>query len=290
MKIPYLRKEEIRKNTLEVLKEYEKRRGKKTGFPIDSADVFDILFGLETIFDTNGVLNNIDKRIIGSLFPDGHPSPWGRDKQIVVNATKVGEDKIERTAVGRLRIRLCSFDPTVFNENFTGAHEGMGHYVHHFLKGITGEKMDRPIYCRTNDYSALEWQANFAAGELTQPFDKVKWILDGKKPPEVIDIDVYKNSYREFFGASQAMMETRLHSLGYRLINGKYPWASYSTMERKRSERLDKRLKASEEVRNLNERARSAFSGFWDFDFARFNFGNAFRFSDIGDFFGGKKK
>jgi len=196
VKIPYLHRDVIRKNTLEVIKEYEKRRGKKTEFPIDSGDVFDILFGLETVFDTNGVLNDIDKRIIGCLFPDGHPSPWGRDKQIVVNATKVGEDKIEKTAEGRLRIRVCSFDPTVFNENFTIAHEGMGHYVHHFLKGITGEKMDRPIYCRSNDYSPLEWQANFAAGELTQPFDKVKWILDGKEPPEIIDVELYGYNYR----------------------------------------------------------------------------------------------
>jgi len=246
MKIPYLRKEEIRKNTLEVLKEYEKRRGKKTQFPIDCADVFSLLFDLDTVFDTEGMLNSIDKKIIGCLFPDGHPSPYGRDKLIVVNATQIGEDKIEKITDGRIRIQFCSFNPTVFNQNFTIGHEGMGHYVHHFLKGITGEKMDRPIYCRSNDYSALEWQANFAAGELTQPFDKVKWILDGKEPPEVIDIEIYKGSHRGYFDASQAMMEIRLHSLGYGLINNRYPWASYAVMEKRRTEKLQERLQASE--------------------------------------------
>ena len=245
--IPYLPREEIRRNAQEVIKEYEKRRGKKTDFPIDCGDVFSVVFELETIFDAEGVLNDIDRKIIGCLFPDGHPSPWGRDKQIIVNATKIGEDRIERTTDGRLRIQLCSFNPTVYNENFTIAHEGMGHYVHHFLKGITGEKMDRPIYCRSNDYSPLEWQANFAAGELTQPLGEVKWILDGKEPPEVIDIEIYKGSYRGYFDANQAMMETRLCSLGYRLINTKYPWASYSVMEKKRTEKLEKRLKATEE-------------------------------------------
>lgn len=134
--IPYLPREEIRRNAQEVIKEYEKRRGKKTDFPIDGGDVFSVVFELETIFDTEGVLNGIDKKIIGCLFPDGHPSPWGKDRIIVVNASK-----------------NASFDPSVYNENFTIGHEGMGHYVHHFLKGITGEKMDRPIYCRSNDYS-----------------------------------------------------------------------------------------------------------------------------------------
>ena len=266
------------------------RRGKKSDFPIDCGDVFSVVFELETIFDTDGVLNSIDKKIIGCLFPDGHPSPWGRDKQIVINATKVGENKIGRTIDGRIRIRVCSFDPTVFNENFTIAHEGMGHYVHHFLKGITGEKMDRPIYCRSDDYSPLEWQANFAAGELTQPFDKVMWMLDGKEPPEIIDVEVYGYNYREYFDASQAMMETRLCSLGYKLINAKYPWADYPTMERKRTERSEKRLKMSEELRKLNQKAGSAFSGFWDFNSALFQFRNTFDFGDIADIFWGKKK
>lgn len=226
---PFLPKEEIRRNTLEVIEQYEKRRGKKTDFPIDCGDVFSVVFELETIFDAEGVLNGIDKNIIGCLFPDGHISPWGRDKIIVVNAT---ED--------------LYFDPLPYNDNFTIGHEGVGHYVHHFLKGITGEKMDRPIFCRSDDYSPLEWQANFAAGELTQPFDKVKWILDGKEPPEIIDVDLYKYSYRGFFDASQAMMETRLHSLGYGLINNRYPWASYAEMEKKRTEQLQRRLQASE--------------------------------------------
>jgi hypothetical protein len=273
--IPFLAKDKIRTYTLEVLKEYEKRRGKKTDFPIDAGDVFSALFDLETIFDTEGRLNEIDKGIIGGLFPDGHPSPWGRDKQIVVNATKVGEDKCEKTVKG-FRIKFCSFDPTVYNDNFTIAHEGMGHYVLHFLKGITGENLSGPIYCRSNDYSPLEWQANFAAGELTQPFDKVKWILDGKEPPEIIDVDIYRKNYREYFDASQGMMERRLTALGYRLINARYKWADYLSIEKKREKELEKRLKASGEMKRIKEGMNNPFAGFSDVGSGFFEFHNTF--------------
>jgi hypothetical protein len=163
---PFLERELIRKYTREALQEYEQVRGKRIVFPLDVADVFDRLFGLETVFDDQGIINQrLGDGIIGCLFPDGHPSPWGKDKLIIVNVTK-----------------SRSFNPICYNDNFTIAHEGVGHYILHFLKGITGEKRERPEYCRSQDHSPLEWQANFAAGELTQPFGQVIWLLDGKKP------------------------------------------------------------------------------------------------------------
>jgi Zn-dependent peptidase ImmA (M78 family) len=110
------------------------------------------------------------------------------------------------------------FDPTGYSDNFTIAHEGMGHYIFHHLKGVGKEKNKLPEYCRShNDYSPLEWQANFAAAELTQPIDQVIWLLDGKKPPETIVLDLYEHHYREYFGASRSMMEVRLKTLGYQL-------------------------------------------------------------------------
>ena len=206
--ILFLERELIRKYAQETLQEYERVRGKGIAFPLDVVDVFDRLFGLETIFDDQGIINQrLGDGIIGCLFPDGHPSPWGKDKLIIVNVTK-----------------NPSFNPMRYNDNFTIAHEGVGHYILHFLKGITEEKRDRPEYCRTQDYSPLEWQANFAAGELTQPFDQVIWLLDGKIPPEVIDLDLYEKNYREYFGASRAMMEGRLNTLGYKLFNARYDW------------------------------------------------------------------
>jgi len=208
MRIPFLAEELIRKYVHEVLKEYEKARGKPVTFPLDAVDVFEKLFDIVTVFDTKGVINNqIGNGIIGCLFPDGHASPWGQDKLIVVNAT-----------------RSPHFDPTGYNENFTIAHEGMGHYIFHYLKGITGEKQDRPAYCRTPYYSPLEYQANFAAAELTQPLEQVIWLLDGKRPPETIMLDLYEQNYRQYFDASRSMMEVRLKTLGYQIRR-----ASYST-------------------------------------------------------------
>jgi hypothetical protein len=201
MKIPFLAQEVIRKHVYEVLREYERVRRKAVTFPLDAADVFEKLFGLTTLYDTNGVINHrIGQGIIGCLFPDGHASPWGLDRLIVVNAT-----------------RSPSFDPTRYNENFTVAHEGVGHFILHYLKGITGEKQDRPEYCRTHDYPPLAWQANFAAAQLTQPLEQVVWLLNGKKPPEAIVLDLYEHNYREYFGASRSMMEVRLKTLGYQL-------------------------------------------------------------------------
>jgi len=201
MKIPFLTQELIRKNVHEVLNEYERVRRNPVTFPIDATDVFQKLFDLATLYDMGGVINDqIGNGIIGCLFPDGHPSPWGHDKLIVVNVT-----------------RNNYFDPTRYNENFTVAHEGMGHYIFHYLKGISEDKKNRPEYCRTHDYSPLEWQANFAAAELTQPLEQVIWLLDGKKPPETVVLDLYEHNYLEHFGASRSMMEVRLETLGYQI-------------------------------------------------------------------------
>src|SRR5207244_5308628 len=98
-----------------------------------------------------------------------------------------------------------------------------------FRSGVAGEQSE---YCRSEDYpthafSRLEWQANFAAGELTQPFEKVVWLLDGKEPPEIINLDLYAKNYQEYFGANRKMMETRLKSLGYILLNARYDWGRY---------------------------------------------------------------
>ncbi len=87
MNAPYLTKEVIRQYATELLKQYERVRGKPVTFPLDAADLFERLFGLATIYDDQGVLNKIELGLIGCLFPDGHISPWERDKVIAVNVT-----------------------------------------------------------------------------------------------------------------------------------------------------------------------------------------------------------
>jgi len=171
--------------------------------------MFYTLFNLETIYDTEGILNGIESGLLGCLFPDGHPSPFmGKDKIIAVNQTPT-----------------LGFDPTRYGTQHTIAHEGMGHYVLHFLKGTSGKKTDQPAFCRNGTKDPLEWQADFAAGEFTQPATQVSWILDGKKPPEFINVDVYEKPYREFFGTTRTGMEMRLKVLGYQMVNTRNEWA-----------------------------------------------------------------
>jgi Zn-dependent peptidase ImmA (M78 family) len=230
--IPWLDKEVIKKHVEEARAEYSRLVGKSISYPIDSSHVLEVLFDIETIYDTFGCLNGIEEGIIGCIFPDGHVSPLGKDKQIFVNKSVIQGRGGMR--VGNTVIKIPKFDPTLYNDNFTVAHEGIGHYVLHFLKGVTGENIDRPIFCRTSEqYSPLEWQANFAAGEFLMPENEVIKILDGKKPGEIIDVELYQNGFRQYFDASRGMMEKRLKDLSYKLLNAAYPWAHHKAESKK---------------------------------------------------------
>ncbi len=211
MKVPFVRADIIQQYAAETLRAYEARVGELV-FPLDLADMFDILFGLTTIYDNTGALDRLyGSGVIGCLFPDGHVSPWGKDKLIVVNALSAYER---------------------FSYSHTIGHEGGGHYVLHFLKGIGWSGGAKPMYCHEVGQNArrkdpLEWQADRFAGELVMPVERVQWLLDGKKPGEVINLDLYADNFRKFFGTSRAQMEKRLVDLGYKLIGAKYPWANY---------------------------------------------------------------
>jgi hypothetical protein len=210
VKVPFVRAETIRQYALETLREYERRVG-ALEFPLDVADIFDRLFGLATIYDDSGKLDRLyGDGVIGCLFPDGHVSPWGRDKLIVVNALPAYKS---------------------FSHSHTIGHEAGGHYVLHFLKGIGWSGGAKPMYCHQVGQSSrrkdpLEWQADRFAGELVMPVHRVQWLLDGKKPGEVINLDLYANNFRTFFGTSRAQMEKRLVDIGYKLIGTRYDWAS----------------------------------------------------------------
>lgn len=207
--IPYFERDLIRKYAAEAREEYSRLIDRPISFPLNLEHMFDVLFGLQIVYDTEGILNDIEVGIIGCLFPEGHPSPFsGKDKLIVVNFTATPD-----------------FDPTHYSDQHTIAHEGMGHYILHFLKGIAGEKADRPAFCRTKKKDRLEWQADFAAGELTQPADQVAWLLDGKKSGEIINVDLYERAYRQYFCVTRSGMEARLKALGYEMVNTRNEWA-----------------------------------------------------------------
>jgi len=274
--VPFLTKDVIRRYAAITLQDYERVRDKAVKFPIDPGDIFERLFGLTVIYDSRGVLNQVGKGIIGCMFPDGYPSPWRKDKVIAVNITK---PNLARTGSGRktggLFVSDGRDDPTRRNENFTIAHEGM-HYVLHFLKGIMGTQYRRPIYYRSrarND--PLEFQANAAAGELLMPLDKVEWLLDGKKAPAIIDLDLYEWQLREFFGASRGMIERRLTYLGYKILNALYDWADYKVEQKKQTQETKKRIEARESVKRAQEKLDSFTQSLFDFDLigsSSFNF------------------
>ena len=211
MRPPFVKVETIRQYALEVLQQYENRVG-RLEFPLDLADMFDTLFGLSTVYDDSGRLDRLyGPGVIGCLFPDGHASPWGRDKLIVVNALP----------------QYASF-----SASHTIGHEGGGHYVLHFLQGVGCPQLTKPVYCHEIGESIrrkdpLEWQADRFASELVMPVDQVRRLLDGKEPGEVLNLDLYADNFRRYFGTSRAQMEKRLLDLGYKLIGAKYPWANY---------------------------------------------------------------
>ena len=212
MKTPYIPVGTIRHYAEEVLFEYQRIVG-KVNYPIDVADMFERLFDLQTVFDDEGVLDKAyGPGVIGCLFPPGHQSPWGRDRLIVVNVAPGYES---------------------FSQSHTIAHEGGGHYILHFLKGIGPQTESRPVFCRETTATEgkkhpLEWQADRFAGELVMPVERVKWLLDGKLPGDLINMELYAKNFQEYFGASRAQMEKRLVDIGYLLMKPRYEWADYS--------------------------------------------------------------
>ena len=160
--------------------------GKTCGFLLIKTDcvkepgvIFKTLFGLEVVYDDQGILNRIAEgdHLLGCLFPDGEISPWGLDKLIVVNVTPFRWKKL--ADVG--------FNPLSHNSTHTEAHEGL-HYVCHHLRGIDGIQYRKPTYCRSKDRFRAddfpEWQCDFGGGELLMPQEEVVALLDGKVSEE----------------------------------------------------------------------------------------------------------
>ena len=170
-----------------------------------------MVFNLEVHYDGEGVLDEMTPGLLGCLYADGSPSPWGSDRLIVVNSSA----------------RYANV-----TENFTILHEG-GHYLfHHPIDALAISRS--ATYCRSDQVDSgtksrvppREWQASRFASEVLMPKAKVSWLLDGKAPPELINLDLYGSRFREFFGVSQAAMEKRLFDLGYKCMFGRHAYAN----------------------------------------------------------------
>ena len=179
-------------------------------FPLDAELLVRKVFSLEVHYDGEGVLDKIDPTLLGCLYADGSPSPWGRDRLIVVNCAR--------------RYRAVT-------DNFTILHES-GHYVFHHPIDALSTAVQEGKYCRTDELlikvkvHPREWQASRFASEVLMPKAKVGWLLDGKQSGEIINLEIYGPRFREYFGVSQAAMEKRLFDLGYRCAFGRYKYAN----------------------------------------------------------------
>ena len=60
------------------------------------------------------------------------------------------------------------------------------------------------------------------------PVSKAMWPLDGKQPPEPINLELYEKLMVEYFGANRSIVEVRLKELGHKLMNSRYEWAGYT--------------------------------------------------------------
>ncbi|MFB3880983.1 MAG: ImmA/IrrE family metallo-endopeptidase [Armatimonadota bacterium] len=215
----FLSVDQIRSYAEETLRLYGERLGREPVFPLDAEDLARRVWGLDVYYDGEGYLDGkAGTAVLAVLFPDRFFCPLtGTDRVIVINDAP----RFRRVTTG-----------------FSILHE-VGHYHLQWTRGHWPPRQERSlIYCRSDDVTGktrsripqIEWQANRYAGEVYMPAREIPRLLDGKQPEagEIIVMDIYKPILRQFFGASEAMVEKRLKDLGYKLLGARYPWAQAS--------------------------------------------------------------
>ena len=169
MKVKYLPVTDIENATLCLLAEYGKKFGRVERPPVPVEEVLECHLELQFGFDDlPTVLETPDA--LGALY---------------INERKVAVDQ--------------SLDPEVHPSGegryrFTVTHE-VGHWELHRDRFLSSEGQaamfageDRPVVCRSNDRSSLEWQADSFAGYLLLPKDMVfdQWeAMRGNREPYI---------------------------------------------------------------------------------------------------------
>lgn len=192
------------------LRLFAEKCGGGVSFPLDAERLVRELFNLEVYYDDGTIMDAMDAHLLGCLYPEGMVCPaTGSDGWIMVNDAP--------------RYRGVTTE-------FIILHEG-GHWLLHHPKDAVAT--ENSAYCRTEDFQPRwsrvpprEWQASRLAAEILMPRERVSWLLDGKQPPEVINLDIYGERFREYFGVSQAAMEKRLHDLDYKCAFGRSAYAN----------------------------------------------------------------
>ena len=186
--------------------------GGKISYPLEAERLVRELFQFDVFYDDGTIMDQIDPLLVGALYPEGMVCPaTGSDRVIMVNDAP----RFSRVTT-----------------SFTILHE-VGHLLlHHPLDTTAGVA---EAYCRTKEghptWSRVpprEWQAGRLAGEMLMPKELVTRVLDGIKPPEVVDLATYGPYFRKVFDVSQAAMEKRLADRSYSSVSGMYPFADVS--------------------------------------------------------------
>ena len=195
----------------DALRLFGERHGGEDLFPLNAELLVGELFGLEVFYDDGNFMDTIATNLLGCLFADGMPCPaTGGDRTIAVNDAP--------------RFRSVTTAFTILHE--------LGHYLFHYPKDAIAPAT--ASYCRSRDVQPAantkvpprEWQASRFASELLMPKDKVRWLLDGRPTGDIVNLDIYGDTFRRFFGVSQAAMEKRLYDLGYKCAMGRYAYAN----------------------------------------------------------------
>jgi Zn-dependent peptidase ImmA (M78 family) len=159
-RVPFLREEQIERDSMAVLAEFEQARGRKIVQPVPIEDIVEKHLKLGVEFDDMHRLLGVPRSrsaesdILGAIFFDEH--------RIVIDECLDPEEN--RSKEGRYR--------------FTLAHEGGGHWRLHrhlFAKdpaqiSLLGEAASPSVVCRSSQAKdPIEWQADFYASCLLMP-------------------------------------------------------------------------------------------------------------------------
>ena len=209
--IPKKRIENIVQNDLQRYSWLTKK--KNLSFPLDPRDIFEVLYGLETIyidFDSIGLRESAKEGILGAISV--------RYKKILVHTGQIYPG-----------------GPLVSKEiqRFSVGHEGAHYVLHHFTPEAAAgsqtelfsphiflrKKMSNFICSSKTKYNPIEFQANYYAACLLVPKDKLFELI----PCKSIDLQKWSDSLCKNFGVSRQCLEYRLNTLGIKCKNRRYP-------------------------------------------------------------------
>ena len=196
----------IEAEVLKYLKVYRKKKNIiKLKFPLNLADIFWVIFGLKTCYESffeKGYWQLGGIRKLAVLFQ--------RDKIISINTDPI-DDK--------------GYLPTSEIQRFSLAHEG-AHYAIKLKKG--GQFSNRPIFFRTKDlHNKEETTANYWAGAILMPkyhlTEKIRTLYGVKSEKDLfVDLSEIGGILCKEFGVSRRAMEIRLFKLGLKCADTFY--------------------------------------------------------------------